>query len=216
MKIIPFRGAEKFLGQPVGTSAPTIKSTEVKNELVQDSAAGNTPISFTTEKKLVKIGVDPNTRSTAKQDIDHVSIHEQLNAGVIPSESNEEVVEKANKVYSLEEVKLVYESYLKELENMNAVSSAALSNVVFQPHQENRFELHFQSQPQIDYFIEERAAMFGYFREHNVVGVELIPKLAEMHSEVREFLTDRQRFEKMMAQNPKVEELWRRFKLVID
>lgn len=214
MKILPFRGAEKFLG-PASTSVAQRESV-VQNEAEKNPQDHAASISLTTEKKLVRIGVDPNLRSAAKQDIDHVSIHEQLNTGVIPTESNEEVVEKANKVYALEEVKLVYESYLKELENMNAVSSAALSNVVIQPHQENRFELHFQSQPQIDYFIEERAAMFGYFREHNVVGVELIPKLAEMHSEVREFLTDRQRFEKMMAQNPKVEELWRRFKLVID
>ena len=214
MKILPFRGAEKFLG-PASTSVAQRESV-VQNEAEKNPQDHAASISLTTEKKLVKIGVDPNLRSAAKQDIDHVSIHEQLNTGVIPTESNEEVVEKANKVYALEEVKLVYESYLKELENMNAVSSAALSNVVIQPHQENRFELHFQSQPQIDYFIEERAAMFGHFREHNVVGVELIPKLAELHSEVREFLTDRQRFEKMMAQNPKVEELWRRFKLVID
>jgi len=214
LKILPFRGAEKFLG-PASTSVAQRESV-VQNEAEKNPQDHAASISLTTEKKLVKIGVDPNLRSAAKQDIDHVSIHEQLNTGVIPTESNEEVVEKANKVYALEEVKLVYESYLKELENMNAVSSAALSNVVIQPHQENRFELHFQSQPQIDYFIEERAAMFGHFREHNVVGVELIPKLAELHSEVREFLTDRQRFEKMMAQNPKVEELWRRFKLVID
>ncbi len=216
MKIIPFRGAEKFLGQPSTLVKPSNTPAEAKNESVSETSAGKTPISFSTEKKLVKIGVDPNTRSSTKHDIDHVSIHEQLNVSDIPNVGFEEQLEMASRKYELDEVKSVYDSYLKELENMNAVSSAALAGALFVSIEENRFELHFQSQPQIDYFIEERAALFSFFRNNEIVGVELIPKLAEVHTEVKEFLTDRQRFEKMMAVNPKVEELWRRFKLVID
>lgn len=214
MKILPFRGAEKFLG-PASTSVAQRESV-VQNEAEKNPQDHAASISLTTEKKLVKIGVDPNLRSAAKQDIDHVSIHEKLKDAPIKTIDSEDKDEIATRVYLQNEVEHAYNLYLKELENINAVSAAALASVQFVSANENQFELHFQSQPQIEYFNEERAALFAFFRNHSVVGVQLIPKLAEQHSEVKEFLTDRQRFEKMMAQNPTVEELWRRFKLVID
>ncbi|MFM7770739.1 MAG: hypothetical protein ACKO8Q_09300 [Bacteroidota bacterium] len=214
MRIIPFRGAEKFLSTPP-ISEQKIKPAVSADLPVSSSEGANLKVELTAEKKLVKVGIDAEKRSIGKRDIDHVSIHEKVREDDTVS-VNDAIEDKANRVYGIEEVKLAYSNYLKILENMNALSSAALSSAVFSELSSNVFELSFLSQPQIDYFNEERVALFEYYREQGIVGVQLISKLAEGEIVIKEFLTNRMRFEKMMAANPKIEEMWKRFKLVVD
>ena len=47
-------------------------------------------------------------------------------------------------------------------------------------------------------------------------GIRLQATINIAEVKVKEFISDRTRFDRMREMNPAIEELWRRFKLVID
>ena len=118
MKILAFRGAEKFIGAPQARSSNPSPSQVVEkkaeNELVVESDDSNV-IAFNNEKQLPnKTTLDPEKRKLAGLSPDNISIryNPQIQIETEPDEPEEE--EKAERIYTEEEIQLVRIKFLSE------------------------------------------------------------------------------------------------------
>ena len=219
MKILAFRGAEKFIGAPKSrTSSPTVPSTEAKpsNEIViekSDSAS----IGFTNEKPLPnKTVLDPEKRKLAGLSPDNISIRYNPQIQIETAADEPEVEERADRIYTAEEINAAWMGYVEELMDFNSQAASALKVTKLNVLSDNELHLIFPGSTQMEYFNEERAPLMGFMRKKGVVGLKLKLEIAQSNTVAREIVTDRARFEKMMEKNPAVKTLWERFKLVID
>ena len=218
MKILAFRGAEKFIGAPQARSSnPTpVKESKPDNEIVIEKEESN-DIGFNNEKQLPnKTTLDPEKRKLVGLSPDNISIryNPQIQIETAADEPVEE--EKAERIYTEEEIQQAWNGYVEELMDFNSQSASALkvTKLIVQP--ENEVQLIFPGTTQMEYFNEERAPLMSFMRKRGVVGLKLKLEVAQSNSVAREIVTDRARFEKMMEKNPAVKTLWERFKLVID
>lgn len=218
MKILAFRGAEKFIGAPQARSVNTTPTSESKpsNEIVIEKN-DSTPIGFSNEKQLPnKTVLDPEKRKLVGLSPENISIryNPQIEIEVGPDEPEPE--EKAERIYSLEEITSAWMGYAEELMDFNSQAAAALKVTKLNVLPENELHLVFPGSTQMEYFNEERAPLMGFMRKRGIVGLNLNLEVAQSNTVAREIVTDRARFEKMMEKNPAVKLLWERFKLVID
>lgn len=220
MKILAFRGAEKFIGAPQARSSNASPSqvTEKKadNELVVENDDSNV-IAFNNEKQLPnKTTLDPEKRKLAGLSPDNISIryNPQIQIETEPDEPEEEL--KAERIYTEEEIQLAWMGYVEELMDFNSQAASALKVTKFIVLPENELHIIFPGTTQSEYFNEERSSLMGFMRKQGIVGLKLKLEIAQNNSVAREIVTDRARFEKMMEKNPAVKTLWERFKLVID
>lgn len=218
MKILAFRGAEKFIGAPQARSLnPTpVKESKPDNEIVIEKEESNA-IGFNNEKQLPnKTTLDPEKRKLVGLSPDNISIryNPQIQIETAADEPVEE--EKAERIYTEEEIQQAWNGYVEELMDFNSQSASALKVTKLIVHPENELQLIFPGTTQMEYFNEERAPLMGFMRKRGVVGLKLKLEVAQSNSVAREIVTDRARFEKMMEKNPAVKSLWERFKLVID
>ena len=220
MKILAFRGAEKFIGAPQARSSNASPSqvTEKKadNELVVENDDSNV-IAFNNEKQLPnKTTLDPEKRKLAGLSPDNISIryNPQIQIETEPDEPEEEL--KAERIYTEEEIQLAWMGYVEELMDFNSQAASALKVTKFIVLPENELHIIFPGTTQSEYFNEERSSLMGFMRKQGIVGLKLKLGIAQNNSVAREIVTDRARFEKMMEKNPAVKTLWERFKLVID
>ena len=218
VKILAFRGAEKFIGAPQARSSnPTpVKESKPDNEIVIEKEESN-DIGFNNEKQLPnKTTLDPEKRKLVGLSPDNISIryNPQIQIETAADEPVEE--EKAERIYTEEEIQQAWNGYVEELMDFNSQSASALkvTKLIVQP--ENEVQLIFPGTTQMEYFNEERAPLMSFMRKRGVVGLKLKLEVAQSNSVAREIVTDRARFEKMMEKNPAVKTLWERFKLVID
>ena len=220
MKILAFRGAEKFIGAPQArySNASPSQVTEKKadNELVVENDDSNV-IAFNNEKQLPnKTTLDPEKRKLAGLSPDNISIryNPQIQIETEPDEPEEEL--KAERIYTEEEIQLAWMGYVEELMDFNSQAASALKVTKFIVLPENELHIIFPGTTQSEYFNEERSSLMGFMRKQGIVGLKLKLGIAQNNSVAREIVTDRARFEKMMEKNPAVKTLWERFKLVID
>ena len=219
MKILAFRGAEKFIGAPQARSTTaTAPASEIKssNELVVEKSE-SASIGYTNEKPLPnKTTLDPEKRKLAGLSPDNISI--RYNPQIqIETEADEPVIEeKADRIYTAEEINAAWMGYSEELMDFNSQAASALKVTQLIVLPDNELHLIFPGSTQMEYFNEERAPLMAFMRKKGVVGLKLKLEIAQSNSVAREIVTDRARFEKMMDKNPAVKTLWERFKLVID
>ena len=219
MKILAFRGAEKFIGAPQARStSPTVPSNESKpsNELVVENNESPS-IGYTNEKPLPnKTVLDPEKRKLAGLSPDNISIRYNPQIQIETEADVPEPEEKADRIYTAEEINEAWMGYAEELMDFNSQAASALKVTKLVVLPENELHLIFPGSTQMEYFNEERAPLMGFMRKRGVVGLKLKMEIAQSNSVAREIVTDRARFEKMMEKNPAVKMLWERFKLVID
>lgn len=219
MKILAFRGAEKFIGAPKSrTSSPAAPSTEAKpsNEIIIEKSE-SASIGFTNEKPLPnKTVLDPEKRKLAGLSPDNISIRYNPQIQIETAADEPEVEEKADRIYTAEEISEAWMGYAEELMDFNSQAASALKVTKLNVLPDNELHLIFPGSTQMEYFNEERAPLMGFMRKKGVVGLKLKLEIAQSNSVAREIVTDRARFEKMMEKNPAVKSLWERFKLVID
>lgn len=219
MKILAFRGAEKFIGAPQArTSTSNAPSHEAKpsNELVVEKGESNS-IGFTNEKPLPnKTVLDPEKRKLVGLSPENISIRYNPQIQIETEPDEPEVEEKAERIYTEEEINSAWMGYVEELMDFNSQAASALKVTKLIVLPENELHLIFPGTTQMEYFNEERAPLMGFMRKKGVVGLKLKLEIAQSNSVAREIVTDRARFEKMMEKNPAVKTLWERFKLVID
>ena len=218
MKILAFRGAEKFIGAPqarssVPSSAPGNKAD---NEIsVEKNEAA--PIAFNNDKPLPnKTTLDPEKRKLAGLSPDNISIRYNPQIQIETAADEPEVEEKADRIYTEEEIKAAWMGYAEELMAINSQAASALKVTKLIVLPENELHIIFPGTTQSEYFNEERSPLMGFLRKLGIVGLKLKLEIAQNNSIAREIVTDRARFEKMMEKNPAVKTLWERFKLVID
>ena len=219
MKILAFRGAEKFIGAPqTRSTTATAPASEIKssNELVVEKSE-SASIGYTNEKPLPnKTTLDPEKRKLAGLSPDNISIryNPQIQS---ETEADEPVIEeKADRIYTAEEINAAWMGYSEELMDFNSQAASALKVTQLIVLPDNELHLIFPGSTQMEYFNEERAPLMAFMRKKGVVGLKLKLEIAQSNSVAREIVTDRARFEKMMDKNPAVKTLWERFKLVID
>jgi hypothetical protein len=218
VKILAFRGAEKFIGAPQARSSNPAPITENKpnNEIVIEKAESNA-IGFNNEKQLPnKTTLDPEKRKLVGLSPENISIRYNPQIQIETAADEPEVEEKADRIYTEEEIQTAWNGYVEELMDFNSQSASALKVTKLVVHPENELQLIFPGTTQMEYFNEERAPLMGFLRKRGVVGLKLKMEVAQSNSVAREIVTDRARFEKMMEKNPAVKTLWERFKLVID
>lgn len=219
MKILAFRGAEKFIGAPqTRSTTATAPASEIKssNELVVEKSE-SASIGYTNEKPLPnKTTLDPEKRKLAGLSPDNISI--RYNPQIqIETEADEPVIEeKADRIYTAEEINAAWMGYSEELMDFNSQAASALKVTQLIVLPDNELHLIFPGSTQMEYFNEERAPLMAFMRKKGVLGLKLKLEIAQSNSVAREIVTDRARFEKMMDKNPAVKTLWERFKLVID
>jgi hypothetical protein len=219
VKILAFRGAEKFIGAPqTRSTTATAPASEIKssNELVVEKSE-SASIGYTNEKPLPnKTTLDPEKRKLAGLSPDNISI--RYNPQIqIETEADEPVIEeKADRIYTAEEINAAWMGYSEELMDFNSQAASALKVTQLIVLPDNELHLIFPGSTQMEYFNEERAPLMAFMRKKGVVGLKLKLEIAQSNSVAREIVTDRARFEKMMDKNPAVKTLWERFKLVID
>jgi hypothetical protein len=219
VKILAFRGAEKFIGAPqTRSTTATAPASEIKssNELVVEKSE-SASIGYTNEKPLPnKTTLDPEKRKLAGLSPDNISI--RYNPQIqIETEADEPVIEeKADRIYTAEEINAAWMGYSEELMDFNSQAASALKVTQLIVLPDNELHLIFPGSTQMEYFNEERAPLMAFMRKKGVVGLKLKLEIAQSNSVAREIVTDRARFEKMMEKNPAVKTLWERFKLVID
>ena len=220
MKILAFRGAEKFIGAPQAKSSnPTPSQPAEKradNELVVETEE-SAVIGFNNDKPLPnKTTLDPEKRKLAGLSPDNISIryNPQIQIETEPDEPEEEL--KAERIYTEEEIQLAWMGYAEELMDFNSQAASALKVTKLVVLPDNELHVIFPGTTQSEYFNEERSPLMGFLRKKGIVGLKLKLEIAQNNSVAREIVTDRARFEKMMEKNPAVKTLWERFKLVID
>jgi len=219
VKILAFRGAEKFIGAPQArstspaTSSPTPSAS---NELVVEKTE-SVAIEFNNEKQLPnKTVLDPEKRKLAGLSPDNISIRYNPQIQIETAADEPEPEEKADRIYTAEEISAAWLGYAEELMDFNSQAASALKVTKLNVLPDNELHLIFPGSTQMEYFNEERAPLMGFMRKKGVVGLKLKLEIAQSNSVAREIVTDRARFEKMMDKNPAVKTLWERFKLVID
>lgn len=220
MKILAFRGAEKFIGTPQARSASPTPSqpTENKpnNELVIEQSE-SVSIGFTNEKALPnKTTLDPEKRKLAGLSPDNISIRYNPQIQIETAADEPEVEEKAERIYTEEEIQSAWMGYAEELMDFNSQAASALKVTKLVVLPDNELQIIFPGTTQSEYFNEERSPLMGFMRKRGIVGLKLNMEIAQSSTVAREIVTDRARFEKMMEKNPAVKTLWERFKLVID
>lgn len=219
MKILAFRGAEKFIGAPQARSAsPTTASPtqSASNEIVVEKTE-SVAIEFNNEKQLPnKTVLDPEKRKLVGLSPDNISIRYNPQIQIETEPDEPEVEEKAERIYTEEEINSAWMGYVEELMDFNSQAASALKVTKLIVLPENELHLIFPGTTQLEYFTEERSPLMGFMRKKGIVGLKLTLEVAESTSVAREIVTDRGRFEKMMEKNPAVKTLWERFKLVID
>ena len=220
MKILAFRGAEKFIGAPQARSSnpspSQVAEKKADNELVVENY-DSTVIGFNNDKPLPnKTTLDPEKRKLAGLSPDNISIryNPQIQIETEPDEPEEEL--KAERIYTEEEIQLAWMGYAEELMDFNSQAASALKVTKLVVLPENELHVIFPGTTQSDYFNEERSPLMGFLRKKGIVGLKLKLEIVQNNSVAREIVTDRARFEKMMEKNPAVKTLWERFKLVID
>ncbi len=219
MKILAFRGAEKFIGAPQArSSTPAVPSAEIKpsNELVVEKSESNS-IGYTNEKPLPnKTVLDPDKRKLVGLSPDNISIRYNPQVQIETEADEPEVEEKAERIYTAEEIHAAWMGYAEDLMNVNSQAASALkvTKLVVRPN--NELQIIFPGSTQLEYFNEERSPLMSHMRNQGIVGLKLTTEIAESNTVAREIVTDRARFERMMDKNPAVKTLWERFKLVID
>ncbi len=219
MKILAFRGAEKFIGVPKARSSSSevaVKENSASNELVLEKS-DSTPIEFNNEKQLPnKTVLDPEKRKLAGLSPDNISIRYNPQIQIETAADEPEVEEKADRIYTEEEISAAWMGYAEELMDINSQAASALKVTKLIVLPENELHIIFPGTTQSEYFNEERSPLMGFLRKQGIVGLKLKLEIAQNNSIAREIVTDRARFEKMMEKNPAVKTLWERFKLVID
>ena len=130
MKILAFRGAEKFIGAPQARSSNTSPSQapekKADNELVVENDDSNV-VAFNNEKQLPnKTTLDPEKRKLAGLSPDNISIryNPQIQIETEPDEPEEEL--KAERIYTEEEIQLAWMGYADELMDFNSQAASAL------------------------------------------------------------------------------------------
>jgi hypothetical protein len=219
VKILAFRGAEKFIGVPKARSSSSevaVKENSASNELVLEKS-DSTPIEFNNEKQLPnKTVLDPEKRKLAGLSPDNISIRYNPQIQIETAADEPEVEEKADRIYTEEEISAAWMGYAEELMDINSQAASALKVTKLIVLPENELHIIFPGTTQSEYFNEERSPLMGFLRKQGIVGLKLKLEIAQNNSIAREIVTDRARFEKMMEKNPAVKTLWERFKLVID
>jgi len=219
VKILAFRGAEKFIGVPQARSdSPAVPSNESKpsNEIELEKKESDA-IAFNNDKPLPnKTVLDPEKRKLAGLSPDNISIryNPQIQIETAADEPEEEL--KAERIYTEEEIQKAWMGYAEELMDFNSQAASALKVTKLIVLPENELHIIFPGTTQQEYFNEERSPLMGFLRKQGIVGLKLKLEIAQNNSVAREIVTDRARFEKMMEKNPAVKSLWERFKLVID
>ena len=218
MKILAFRGAEKFIGTPQArTSSPSpATGNKPDNEIVIETDEAP-PIAFNNDKPLPnKTTLDPEKRKLAGLSPDNISIRYNPQIQIEEEADGPEVEEKADRIYTEEEIQTSWMGYAEELMDFNSQAASALKVTKLVVLPDNELHVIFPGTTQSEYFNEERSPLMGFLRKKGIVGLKLKLEIAQNNSAAREIVTDRARFEKMMEKNPAVKTLWERFKLVID
>ena len=218
MKILAFRGAEKFIGTPhARTSSPSpATGNKPDNEIVIETDEAP-PIAFNNDKPLPnKTTLDPEKRKLAGLSPDNISIRYNPQIQIEEEADGPEVEEKADRIYTEEEIQTAWMGYAEELMDFNSQAASALKVTKLVVLPDNELHVIFPGTTQSEYFNEERSPLMGFLRKKGIVGLKLKLEIAQNNSAAREIVTDRARFEKMMEKNPAVKTLWERFKLVID
>jgi hypothetical protein len=218
VKILAFRGAEKFIGTPQArTSSPSpATGNKPDNEIVIETDEAP-PIAFNNDKPLPnKTTLDPEKRKLAGLSPDNISIRYNPQIQIEEEADGPEVEEKADRIYTEEEIQTSWMGYAEELMDFNSQAASALKVTKLVVLPDNELHVIFPGTTQSEYFNEERSPLMGFLRKKGIVGLKLKLEIAQNNSAAREIVTDRARFEKMMEKNPAVKTLWERFKLVID
>lgn len=218
MKILAFRGAEKFIGTPQArTSSPSSASAnKPDNEIVIETDEAP-PTAFNNDKPLPnKTTLDPEKRKLAGLSPDNISIRYNPQIQIETAADEPELEEKAERIYTEEEIQTAWMGYAEELMDFNSQAASALKVTKLVVLPDNELHVIFPGTTQSEYFNEERSPLMGFLRKKGIVGLKLKLEIAQNNSAAREIVTDRARFEKMMGKNPAVKILWERFKLVID
>ena len=218
MKILAFRGAEKFIGTPQArTSSPSpTTGSKPDNEIVIETDEAP-PIAFNNDKPFPnKTTLDPEKRKLAGLSPDNISIRYNPQIQIEEEADGPEVEEKADRIYTEEEIQTAWMGYAEELMDFNSQAASALKVTKLVVLPDNELHVIFPGTTQSEYFNEERSPLMGFLRKKGIVGLKLKLEIAQNNSAAREIVTDRARFEKMMEKNPAVKTLWERFKLVID
>lgn len=218
MKILAFRGAEKFIGTPQArTSSPSpATGNKPDNEIVIETDEAP-PIAFNNDKPFPnKTTLDPEKRKLAGLSPDNISIRYNPQIQIEEEADGPEVEEKADRIYTEEEIQTAWMGYAEELMDFNSQAASALKVTKLVVLPDNELHVIFPGTTQSEYFNEERSPLMGFLRKKGIVGLKLKLEIAQNNSAAREIVTDRARFEKMMEKNPAVKTLWERFKLVID
>jgi len=218
VKILAFRGAEKFIGTPQArTSSPSpATGNKPDNEIVIETDEAP-PIAFNNDKPFPnKTTLDPEKRKLAGLSPDNISIRYNPQIQIEEEADGPEVEEKADRIYTEEEIQTAWMGYAEELMDFNSQAASALKVTKLVVLPDNELHVIFPGTTQSEYFNEERSPLMGFLRKKGIVGLKLKLEIAQNNSAAREIVTDRARFEKMMEKNPAVKTLWERFKLVID
>ena len=129
MKILAFRGAEKFIGAPQARSASPATSSptpSTSNELVVEKTE-SVAIEFNNEKQLPnKTVLDPEKRKLAGLSPDNISIRYNPQIQIETAADEPEVEEKADRIYTEEEITAAWMGYAEELMDFNSQAASAL------------------------------------------------------------------------------------------
>lgn len=195
--------------QAAGESKP---SNEIELESKESVAIG-----YTNEKPLPnKTVLDPEKRKLVGHSPDNISIRYNPQVQIETEADEPEIEEKAERIYTADEIQIVWMAYADDLMNLNSQAASALKVTKLIVKDNNELQIVFPGSTQMEYFNEERSPLMSFMRGRGIVGLKLTTEIAESNTVAREIVTDRARFERMMEKNPAVKSLWERFKLVID
>lgn len=238
MKLIPFRGSEKFLGSPTRTHSVSdspsnpIQPSPTHSNLSPSPTHSNLSLSPTPSNELklgseqaelstliatpkaVQVQIDPQNREKVKQMVGRVSMHKQMEL-LTPEEIQLATEEESIREYTEDEVRAAWDQFIVGFAEEHKQPAAAMEAAGWK-FEKNQLVLSFIGTPQLESFNEHRGTLMNFFRTNGLPGIRLNASVNIAEVKVKEFVSDRTRFDRMREMNPAIEELWRRFKLVID
>lgn len=164
--------------------------------------------------KTVQVQIDPQNREKVKQMVGRVSMHKQMEL-LTPEEIQLDTEEDSIREYTEEEVRSAWTNFLVGFAEEHKQPAASMEAAGWK-FENNQLSLAFIGTPQLESFNEHRGTLMAYFRNNGMPGIRLKASVNIAEVQVKEFASDRTRFDRMREMNPAIEELWRRFKLVID
>jgi hypothetical protein len=131
----------------------------------------------------------------------------------VVKEASQVELERADRIYSAEELQSAWNAFLKSGKITSGQTLAALTSAQLKIA-ENEMIFSFPSETQVIYFNDVRSDLAGYFKESfQIKGLTFTAGIIKLEEAKVSLLTASQQFEKMRQDNPAIEKLYRLFQL---